>query len=53
MSTYDTVLAEIKRVQERRRREYEALAAMTGESISEIEADLTAPDPGLEEDDGS
>jgi len=51
MSTYD-VLAEIARVRERNRRDYEALAAMTGKSITELEADLTAPDPGLEDDDG-
>jgi hypothetical protein len=52
MSTYDRVLAETKRVRERNRKDYEALAAMTGRSIAEIEADLTASDPGLEEPDG-
>jgi len=44
------VMEKIRRVQERNRREYEALARMAGKTIAEIEADLTAPDPGLEEE---
>ena len=35
---------------ERNQQEYEALAEMTGNTIEDIEADLTAPDPNLEED---
>jgi len=42
-------LERINAVGERNRREYEALARMTGLTIAEVEADLTAPDPGLEE----
>lgn len=34
---------------ERNRKEYEALAAITGLTIEELEKDLTAPDPGQEE----
>ena len=44
------VLDRINAVGERNRKEYEALARMTGMSIAEVEADLTAPDPGLEEE---
>jgi len=40
----------INQVGERNRREYEALARMTGKSIAEVEADLTAPDPRPDED---
>lgn len=39
------VMEEIERVRERNRRDYEALAQMTGKTIAEIEADTTAPDP--------
>jgi len=42
-------LERINAIGERNRREYEALARMTGRTIAEVEADLTAPDPGLEE----
>ena len=35
---------------ERNRREYEELAALTGRSIEELEADLTAPDSCFEEE---
>ncbi len=41
------IMDKINKVCERNKREYEGLAAMTGKSIAEIEADLTAPDPGL------
>jgi len=46
-------LKRINAVGERNRREYEALARMTGRTVAEVEADLTAPDPGLEEDECS
>jgi len=42
-------LERINAIGERNRREYEALVRMTGRTIAEVEADLTAPDPGLEE----
>jgi hypothetical protein len=43
------LLDEINAVCERNRKDYEALAAITGMTIEELEADLTAPDPGQEE----
>lgn len=51
MSTYDEVMAKIEAVALAYRKEYEALAAMTGRTITQVEADLTAPDPCFEEED--
>ena len=36
----------------RKLREYEAMAKLTGRSIAELDADLTAPDTREERDDG-
>lgn len=43
------VIERINAIGERNCKEYEALARMMDMTIAEIEADLTAPDPGLEE----
>lgn len=45
--TYD-VIEETRRVCEHNRRDYEALAKMSGKTIAEVEADTTAPDPSGE-----
>lgn len=39
------VMDEINAVRKRNREDYEELAKMTGKTITEIEADTTAPDP--------
>ena len=41
---YTDVIAETEAVRARNRRDYEALAEMTGQSIEEVEADTCAPD---------
>ena len=42
-------LGSLDAVRARNRRDYEDLAAMTGQSIEEVEADTCAPDPRDEE----
>ena len=44
---YD-VMEETRKVCERNRRDYEAIAKLTGKTIAEIEADTTAPDKAAE-----
>lgn len=44
------VMEQIEAVRKRNREDYEALARLTGKTIAQIEADLTAPDPPLQEE---
>ena len=44
------LLDEINAVCERNRKDFETLAAITGQTIEELEADWTAPDPGQEQE---
>lgn len=45
----DEFFAKMERVRERNRREYEALAARSGVTVAQVEADLCVPDPCFEE----
>ena len=50
-STYDELMERINKVRERNRKEYKALVKLTGRTIREVEADLTAPDSDMEDED--
>ena len=43
--SWEEIKREMDRCASRRRREYEALAEITGRSVRDLEAELTAPDP--------
>ena len=47
----DKIRADAARIQRDKEAEFATLSALTGKTIEELDADLTAPDPGQEEDD--